>query len=68
MNEPIKIVPGKSDKELAEEFKLKIVEAYKPLLSVLDDLTQAGFQANIQCSLNAFGKMHISVLSIHKQF
>ena len=62
------LVPGKSDAQLAAEFKLQIVEAYEPILAVLGEITKAGFVAQIQVGPDAFGKPHITVLQIYKNY
>ena len=62
------LVPGKSDAQLAAEFKLQIVEAYEPILAVLGEITKAGFVAQIQVGPDAFGKPHISALQIYKNY
>ena len=62
------LVPGKSDAQLAAEFKLQIVAAYEPILAVLGEITKAGFVAQIQVGPDAFGKPHISALQIYKNY
>ena len=62
------LVPGKSDAQLADELKLKIVEAYEPILAVLNEVTKAGFVAQIQVGPDAFGKPHITALQIYKNY
>ena len=41
-NNVTQLVPGKSDAQLAAEFKLQIVAAYEPILAVLGEITKAG--------------------------
>ena len=67
-NNVTQLVPGKSDAELAAELKLKIVEAYEPILAVLNEVTKAGFVAQIQVGPDAFGKPHITALQIYKNY
>ena len=67
-NNVTQLVPGKSDAESAAELKLKIVEAYEPILAVLNEVTKAGFVAQIQVGPDAFGKPHITVLQIYKNY
>ena len=62
------LVPGKSDAQLAAELTLKIVEAYEPILAVLNEVTKAGFVAQIQVGPDAFGKPHITALQIYKNY
>ena len=44
MNEPLKIVPSKTDVECAAEIKDQIAEAIKPLLAILLDAKKQGFE------------------------
>ena len=67
-NNVTQLVPSKSDAQLAAELKLKIVEAYEPILAVLNEVTKAGFVAQIQVGPDAFGKPHITVLQIYKNY
>ena len=67
-NNVTQLIPGKSDAQLADELKLKIVEAYEPILAVLNEVTKAGFVAQIQVGPDAFGKPHITALQIYKNY
>lgn len=68
MNEIPKLVTTKPDKEVAAELKDKLVQAYEPLLKVIDECSAAGFKINVQVGTNAFGKAHIQLLVIVKEF
>lgn len=62
------LVPGKNDKELSEEFKERVVEAYKPLIEILDQMDKQGFQLQCNVGKNAFGKYQIIQLQLVKVF
>lgn len=62
------LVPTKSDKEFAEELKKEIVDTFSDLLKVLDKAKANNFDVRFSISPNAFGKMHISELTIFKTF
>lgn len=62
------LVPTKSDQELADDFKRKIEEVYKPLIALLDEIDKAGFRANVGCGKNAFGRYQIVQLELVKVF
>lgn len=57
----------KTDQERAEEFKARLVEAYQPLLAIMDEIVEAGMIANVQTGPNAFGKHGIVGFSIFKK-
>lgn len=65
---PVQLVPTKPDAELALEFKQEIIEAYQPLLEVLTRLDKAGFNANVNVSKTALGKIEITGLQISRVF
>lgn len=68
MPDPIQLVPGKNDQDIANDIKKKIVEAYGPLLALADEAQDAGMA--FQCSIgpNTFGKFVIQDLKILKVF
>ena len=68
MNNAIKLVPTKSDADLAAELKQEIIEAYEPALAALEKASKAGFMVNMNCGKNFFGQMVINELIISKRF
>jgi hypothetical protein len=64
----LSIVPGKPDVELAAEFKDRIVEVYGPILKLLDEINDAGFQVSISTTKGALGKQVIASLTIAKVY
>lgn len=64
----VKLVPGKSDKELAEELKQEFISSSKPLSDVMTKATKLGFQINFQMAPNTFGEVVIQTLTIAKLF
>ena len=67
-NDTIRLVPTKSDVDLAAELKQEIIEAYKPVLAVLEKANKAGFIVQVNCGMNCFGQMVIDELIISKRF
>jgi hypothetical protein len=67
MNEPVQLLTTKPDKELAEEFRQKLVEAYKPVCDLFDQAMAAGFLVNVNLGPNAFGKHTIQSFLIAKK-
>lgn len=68
MNEPIQLVPTKSDHELAQEFKDLVLKESQPILNALEQIKKAGFDCNISFGMNAFGKMQVTNLILVKTF
>jgi hypothetical protein len=64
----VKLAPNKPDAELAEEFKKRLVEASAPLMSICDEIKDAGFEAQISWAPGPLGKQVISVLRLVKTF
>jgi len=64
----LKIVPGKTDAEQAAEFKQRMAEASKPLMSLLDEVSAAGFEMQFALGPGALGKTVIASLRISKAF
>lgn len=65
--EPIQLLTNKTDKDLAEEFRQKLVEAYKPVCDLFDQAIAAGFLLNVNLGPNAFGKHQIQSFMIAKR-
>lgn len=68
MAELLKMIPTKPDAELAEDFKKRLMEVYAPVLSLLDEINAAGFQANINTAFGPLGKQAIAHLAIIKVY
>lgn len=68
MPEPIQLVPGKSDQDVASEIKKEIIVAYAPLLAIADKAQDAGMAFQCQIGPNAFGKFVIQDLKVLKVF
>jgi hypothetical protein len=54
-----RLVPGRSDVEVAEELKLELVEAAKPLLEVLNKTNENKFGVGIILERDGFGSLRI---------
>jgi hypothetical protein len=61
-----KLVPGKSDAEIAADLKARVILAYDPLLAILDEAVALGFHINIQAGLGGLGKIVITQLQVSK--
>lgn len=68
MNAPIKLVPGKSDKEIAEGLRSRVIEAWQPLLLLMEEANQGGFNISVTAQMTGMGKAIISNVTISKNF
>jgi hypothetical protein len=68
MNEPVKLVPGKSDQEIANELKAEIVESSKAYMAVMTKAYKLGFNIQVAMGPNAFNEVVIQQLVISKAF
>lgn len=64
----LSVVPGKTDKELAEEFKLKLAKSYENVLVILDEMHKHGFESQSGLGMGPLGKHVIVNLTIFKKF
>ena len=67
-NNVASIVPTKPDKELAEEFKQRTIEALRPLMAILDEATKHGFHVNFNLGEDMIGRSVVQNISITKKF
>lgn len=68
MTEPVKLVPTKSDADIARELKAKIVEASAALCSAFDEAKSHGFVANFNIGPDWTGSHKILNLELLKKF
>lgn len=68
MNDIAKLVPTKSDAELAEELKKELIEAAKPWLDACTKAKLAGFDVQANFAPNAFKQVVIQQLSLAKVY
>lgn len=68
MTEVLKLAPSGTDAEYAAEIKARAIECYQPLLKLLTEANNKGFQVNIACGPGAFGDYVIVQIHISKVF
>lgn len=68
MPDPIQLVPGKTDQEIYDDLKKRVVDAYQPLLALCDEAQTHGFIIQVGIGPNAFGKFAIQNCQIMKVF
>jgi hypothetical protein len=64
----VQLAPGKSDTEVAAEFKERIVKASEELLRVFAEIDRAGFGSTVSFGKNGLGQYAITALGIVKPF
>lgn len=64
----VTLVPTKSDKDRADEFRTRSLEAIKPLLDVMSEATRAGFNISFNISPNFMGQATVTSLGITKNY
>jgi hypothetical protein len=62
------IVPGKPDKEAAEEFRARAAEAAAPFLQVVNEAKAAGFDIGVQFGPIWNGSIGIQMIKVLKEF
>ena len=68
MNEKVmSLVPNKPDAEVAQEYKQRAMELYKPMLELLNEAHKNGFVINIQAGVTPMG-IQITNLQVLKSF
>lgn len=65
---PVQLVTGKTDRELADEIKQAVIEAYKGIIPVMQNALDKGFQVNASIGVSQFGQVHIAHVIISKEF
>lgn len=68
MNEIVKLAPGKSDYEKAQEYKKRAAEAAEAFMNVLTEASIEGFKFQVHFGEDAFGKVTIQSLQLVKVF
>lgn len=68
MNDVVKLAPGKSDYEKANEYKKRAAHAAEEFMNVLTEASEEGFKFQVTFGENAFGKVIIQHLQLVKVF
>lgn len=62
------VVPIRTDADIAEAHKAKIIEAMMPLLAAMDAARRDGFVVSFNLAPDAMGRQVIQVLKLIKEF
>lgn len=68
MDNVAKLVPGKTDQEIADDIKRRLIDAYRPLLDLADEAKDNGLVFQCAIGENAFGKFVITNCQIMKVY
>ena len=73
MNEPqpLSIVPGRTDKELAEDFRKRAIEVLAPVIELMNEAKRAGFDLGFQIDngqSRVDGKRALAMLMLTKSY
>lgn len=64
----VQLVPTRPDAEVAADLKRRMVEAYGPVLALLDEAAGAGFHVNLQAGMGLLGRHIVTVVQVSKVF
>lgn len=67
MADPLSIVPGKPDKETADDLRKRAEEAMKPVLMIMDEANESGLTMSLNLGVDYKGKNVITNLTIFKK-
>ena len=66
MNDTLTVVPGKTDRELAEDFRSRVRDALQPVLAIMDEVNAAGLVIGWRVERNAFGRNAVTVIEVSR--
>ena len=67
-SDPVRLVPTKSDKEIADELRKELIEVYKPVIEILTKAKRAGFEVAVTTGADGFQQVHVMSIGISKVF
>lgn len=62
------LIPNRSDQEIVDDLRNRVVEAYKPLLDLCTEAQTRGFGLNVQIGPDAFGRFVIQSFQVIKVY
>jgi hypothetical protein len=63
-----KLVPTKSDAEIAADLKRRAVELYGPLIALMDEAKELGFHVSVACGPGPLGNTQITNLQVARLY
>jgi hypothetical protein len=67
-NRVAQLVPSKTDADYAAELRQRIVEAYKPLFTLLEEADKKGFNINSTVGKDYMGRFTFATLQVMKVY
>jgi len=64
MTEPLKIVPAKSDQEIADDIRARLNDALNAVCEIMREGDQAGLQVTFSIGRDQYGKQGVTALTI----
>lgn len=64
----VELVPGQTDAEIAADLKARNIEAWKPILLLMEEAHKKGFRVQINAGLNELGQAFIHNIEIIKMY
>lgn len=68
MPEPISLAPGKSDTELAAEYRQRMVEVLEPVKALLNEAKKNGLVISWNIAPDGMGLYALQYLKIHREY
>lgn len=68
IRDPLHLVPGRPDAEVAQALRLKMMEAAKHVTEVMNEARLSGFFTNLQFKLNQVGEWSLDFVQFQKHF
>lgn len=62
------LVPTKSDKDVANELRDKLIQVYRPVLDILTEAKKAGFDVSVTTGADGFNIVRLMNIQIVKQY
>lgn len=66
MGETVQLVTGKTDKEFAEDLRMRFVQASEPMLTLMDEAKAHSIELQFTFGPDYAGKMRVQGLSLYR--
>lgn len=68
MNDHLTIVPGKPDKEIADDLRIRTIAALEPVLQIMTEAAKHGFTVGFNLGIDGLQRTVIQQIMITKNF
>lgn len=66
MNDPVSLVPGKTDKERADDYRARLTPLLEQAAAIVGEARQAGFIIGFNISPDQFGRVKVQTIDVTK--